>query len=50
MIYLLDHLILSEARLIDPDLDTVLVSFGLYAQDFERMTIEDLIKIPRGVL
>lgn len=40
MIYLLDHLILSEARLIDPDLDTVLVSFGLSAQDFEWMTIE----------
>jgi len=42
MVYKLYELSYSEAKLIDPDLDSVLASFGLSAQDFERMTIEEL--------
>ncbi len=45
MVYKLYELSYSEARLIDPDLDSVLASFGLSAQDFERMSIEDLSKL-----
>jgi hypothetical protein len=45
MVYKLYELSYSEAKLIDPDLDTVLASFGIYAQDFERMTIEQLAKV-----
>lgn len=45
MVYKLYELTYSEAKLIDPDLDSVLASFGLSAQDFERMSIEDLSKL-----
>jgi hypothetical protein len=44
MVYKLYELTYSEAKLIDPDLDSVLASFGLSAQDFERMTVEQLAK------
>jgi len=45
MVYKLYELEYAEAKLIDPDLDSVLASFGLSAQDFERMTIEELAKM-----
>ena len=45
MIYKLYELSYAEAKLIDPDLDSVLASFNLSAQDFERMSIEDLSKV-----
>jgi hypothetical protein len=45
MVYKLYELDYAEAKLIDPDLDSVLASFGLSAQDFERMTIEQLGKL-----
>ncbi len=45
MVYKLYELDYSEAKLIDPDLDTVLASFGISAQDFERMTIEELANL-----
>ena len=45
MVYRLYELSYSEAKLIDPDLDSVLASFGLSAQDFERMTIEELAQM-----
>jgi len=45
MVYKLYELSYSEAKLIDPNLDSVLASFGLSAQDFERMSIEDLSKL-----
>ncbi len=45
MVYKLYELSYAEAKLIDPDLDSVLASFGLSAQDFERMAVEDLAQI-----
>jgi adenine-specific DNA-methyltransferase len=45
MVYKLYELTYSEAMLIDPDLDSVLASFGLSVQDYERMSIADLSKI-----
>ena len=45
MVYKLYELEYLEAKLIDPDLDSVLATFGLSAQDFERMSIEDLSKL-----
>jgi type II restriction/modification system DNA methylase subunit YeeA len=45
MVYKLYELSYSEAKLIDPDLDSIMASFGLSAQDFERMSIEDLSKL-----
>ncbi|MDD3096852.1 MAG: TaqI-like C-terminal specificity domain-containing protein, partial [Candidatus Cloacimonetes bacterium] len=45
MVYKLYELSYAEAKLIDPDLDSVFASFGLSAQDFERMTMEQLAKM-----
>jgi hypothetical protein len=45
MVYKLYELSYSEAKLIDPDLDSVLASFGISVQDFERMTVEQLAKV-----
>jgi adenine-specific DNA-methyltransferase len=45
MVYKLYELTYSEAKLIDPDLDSVLASFGLSVQDYERMSIADLSKM-----
>lgn len=42
MVYKLYELTYSEAKLIDPDLNSVLASFGLSAQDFERMSVIEL--------
>lgn len=42
MVYKLYELTYSEAKLIDPDLDSVLASLGLSAQDYERMSIKEL--------
>jgi adenine-specific DNA-methyltransferase len=45
MVYKLYELSYSEVKLIDPELDSVLASFGLSVQDYERMSIADLSKI-----
>ena len=45
MVYRLYELSYSEAKLIDPDLDSVLASFGISVQDYERMTIEELAQM-----
>lgn len=45
MVYKLYELTYSEAKLIDPDLDSVLASFGLSAQDYERMDVVELGEI-----
>jgi hypothetical protein len=42
MVYKLYELTYLEAKLIDPDLDSVLATFGLSTQDYEAMTIEQL--------
>lgn len=42
MVYKLYELDYAEAKLIDPDLDSVLATFGLSAQDFERMSVIEL--------
>ncbi|HNQ43371.1 MAG TPA: Eco57I restriction-modification methylase domain-containing protein, partial [Candidatus Cloacimonadota bacterium] len=42
MVYKLYELTYSEAKLIDPDLDSVLASFGLSAQDYEQTSVQEL--------
>jgi type I restriction-modification system DNA methylase subunit len=45
MDYKLYELTYSEARLIDPDLDSVLASLGLSEKDYERMSIKELSEL-----
>nr|MDK2851494.1 adenine-specific DNA-methyltransferase [Candidatus Cloacimonadota bacterium] len=45
MVYKLYELSYAEAKLIDPDLDKVLGTFGLSKAEFERMTMEQIAEI-----
>lgn len=38
-------MIIQYRILVSPDLDSVLASFGISAEDFERITIEQLAKM-----
>lgn len=49
MVYKLYELTYSEAKLIDPNLDNVLGTFGLSKAEFERMTMEQIAEIDVSV-
>jgi len=42
MVYKLYELTYEEAKIVDPELDSVLAQFGLSKEDFERMGVEEL--------
>jgi hypothetical protein len=45
MVYKLYELTYSEVKLIDPDFDSILASFGLSTQDYERMSVLELSEL-----
>lgn len=45
MVYKLYELTYAEAKLVDTELDSVLKSFGLSAQDYEKMSVVELGEI-----
>jgi len=45
MVYKLYELTYEEAKVVDPEVDKVLESFGISKADFERMSVEKLARI-----
>ena len=47
MVYKLYELTYEEAKIIDPELDTVLTQFGSGREEFERMGVSSLAELRR---
>ncbi|MCF7815382.1 MAG: hypothetical protein K9N40_12980, partial [Candidatus Cloacimonetes bacterium] len=45
MVYKLYELTYEEAKIVDPELDSVLSQFGLSKEDYEHMSVEELAKL-----
>jgi hypothetical protein len=45
MVYKLYELTYGEAKIVDPELDSVLGQFGLGKEDFERMSVDELAEM-----
>ena len=45
MVYKLYELTYGEVKIVDPEFDRVLASFGLSKADYERMSVSDIFGV-----